>query len=146
MSKKSKLKIINYKFEDHKKGVRAVFIGNFILAMIFGVINPFSLICLISAAFILVFYLAHDWKNSTINFLIPVVYVSISCFEFVQFGIPPALIKVSDISGKGAFFGMILLNIPNIYCGIRLLLVIPLIQIFFTSRRLEKLNQSISFD
>lgn len=148
MKKSMSEKIIQYKFENSKLGLRAIIAGNLILFFFLIIFpkgnilsNPFIISCLVSALFVFLASLFYDWKNPTIILLLIAIYCSIYFLEFFLFGIPKSVVDMSGDLDKSIMAEMILATMPSVYSLVRIALVIPLIQLYFSAKKLKVLSK-----
>lgn len=148
MKTENRKSIAGYTFEDHKAMIKGLIAGNLILALIFLLGDWSNLwrdartqICLVSAIIFLLINVYYNWKSPKFNGILMLVYLSIFAFEFFNLGIPKSPIEYKEYISKGAMLQMFLGFLPCLYIGLRLGLVFPLIQIIFSSQKLEKFSR-----
>jgi hypothetical protein len=139
-------RILKYQFEDSKQLVNATILGNLMLAII--LLTPgFSelldslrvQLCLITGISLLVLSKIYDWKSNNINVIILLSYLGLVFMEFVSIGLPEYPISYDFESfevSKGIMFDIFIWMLPPLYMLTRILLVIPLVSIFKTSKKL----------
>jgi hypothetical protein len=144
MKTTQKNSIVEYQFENHRLGIRATIVGNLSMLAIFLYPNlgwsdsPFPFFCLVSGLFILIINLFYNWRNFGINILVTILYIAIYWVEIAYYGIPEQVIKFNSTMNKGILFQLMIYSIPFMYSIIRLGFVFPLLQICFTSAKLDK--------
>lgn len=136
--------VSEYQFEISVTGVRATILGNLLgfavilisaLDNVFS--NPFALFCLITGSLILVINAFYNWRNFELNLLIVVIYLLIYFVELFMIGIPNQTIGFTRKMSKGILLELIMFTVPYVYSMMRVALIIPLIQIYFASKKVN---------
>jgi hypothetical protein len=133
-----------YKFENGVAGVKTVAFGNFFLLVMILTATGESVgfmthgfFSLIAGSVIFLGTLTYNWANPKVNLIFLFVYMIILFAELLIFGIPEPLLVTSRGLSKGFFFDMVLYMIPFIYIGVRITCILPLVIIYYQSRKLN---------
>ncbi len=138
-----------FQFESAMAGVKTVAFGNlFVLLLILvgnsGKIEWISIgsFCGMSGGLILVINHFYNWARPTINLLVLLIYILILILELNILGIPTPLTESSAYNyyGKGMLLEMALYLVPFIYVGIRTVLIIPLVIIYYRALKLQPIQ------
>lgn len=136
-----------YHFDNAKATIRATIGGNFILSILFTLTNltggnflanPFFQISFITALGILILNKLYNWENATINISVICCYLLVYLIEFLIHGIPAPVTIVSRGFSKGILLDMVLLVVPLLYVGMRIMLVFPILHTHLRSRKLKQ--------
>ena len=140
-------KIAEYKFQDSQRIVYSIPVGHLLLVIAFTLpgastifTNPFALSYGLTAILFFVSIKLNSWQSHHFNLLLIFVYILIFFGEWILFGIPTSLITSNQTFSvsKGVLLQIISDMMPYIYVGMRLFLVIPLIQMTISSNQLKK--------
>lgn len=135
-------KIAEYRFQDSQKIVYATPIGNLLLVVVFafpGILtiftNPYALISGITGILFFMSIGLNNWQSNLINILFILVYIFILLLEWFLFGLPTSSIVCNQnfTINKGVLLEIIGGMMPYLYVGIRIFLVVPLIQMAIAS-------------
>ena len=133
-----------FRFENALAGVKTVAFANFFLLVIIltGTGEPVGFLShgffsLLSGSMIFLGTLSYNWSNPKINLSFLFVYMVIFFVELLLIGIPEQLLSSSGRISKGFLFDMVLYMLPFIYLGIRITCILPLLMIYYRSRKLE---------
>jgi len=140
-----------YKFEDDKSMIRSVIAGNLILAILFLVGDWFAIlrdfrtqICLLSGILFLIANMCYSWESPKMNMMLLLIYLVIFLIEIIYLGIPESPISFNQNRlSKGAMFEMFLGFLPYLYIGLRIALILPIIQILLSSKKIKKEYQMV---
>lgn len=66
------------------------------------------------------------------------IYLGLFALEFFLVGMPENPMTIDQHHGKGILLGLFMMFVPWIYMGIRVAMVIPLIQVTLSSFKLNK--------
>jgi hypothetical protein len=138
-----KIQWIKDKFEDSKILIRLPIVVNTLFALflvLFDRNNPLLWYSLSSAVVIFIIYLIYRWEEPFFNLIIIVFYLGALSAEILFNGIPKPGVAPDQEMSKGIFLDILLGIIPYVYIGLRLLVVIPLIQVAWWSNKLSKYN------
>lgn len=137
-----KKRIAIYQFQDNRKLVGAIPLGNLILILCFimgneGFSNPHVLMSLLTAVLFFKMCKINDWQSTIFNLFVVFIYLLFLVIEFNYVGIPKNTIELSQSISKGIILELFAALLPYTYFGIKILLMIPLIQMTIISRKMK---------
>ena len=139
------LNLSTARFMEHRQMTKATLVGNLLLGLVFLMAdfeflwqNIHVQISLLSAILIFVLVLFYDWENNIANLTIVAIYLGLFMLELFLVGIPENPLPANQSHGRGLLLGLIIMFVPWIYAGIRLAMILPLIQVTLASFRLKK--------
>ena len=133
------------RFKEHRQMTKATILGNLLLALVFLMTNHEFLwqnihvqISLLTAILIFVLVLFYSWKNNRVNLAIVAIYLGLFLFELYLVGIPTNPMPMEQSHGRGLLLGVIIMFVPWLYVGLRLAMILPLIQVTFSNFKLTE--------
>jgi len=133
--------IVRYKFEDAISMTNLCDMGNALLFSVFC-IGGLSLVlssfhaqmCGLTALLFLVIKQNYDWKNASLNWLLVGLYLTLFIIEVVQAGIPISPLGFDSQFGEGDLLNLFVGIAPEVYIGLRLFFIIPLLNIILVEK------------
>ena len=138
--------IIEYKFDLVQVYPRTVPVVNLIIFLLLCFIgkdyiihNPYTWFSLISAIAVFCLCIFYNWRSPSINILVVLLYTSILLLEYLWFGLPSAPFPIaSGTISKGVLLDGVLGLLPYLYFGLRALVVLCILPVWWYSRKLNK--------
>jgi hypothetical protein len=140
-------RIQQYRFTDSKAGITTIAAIHFACALVFFAFGNESLrsivraqTCLITAILFALLCLYYDWKGTTNNLLVIVVFIAGLVIEWQMLGIPEAPMTMSSKGySKGFATTFIMQMLPWFYAGLRVLCVLLIFHITREAYRLKSM-------
>lgn len=133
--------ITQYKIEDAIQSINIIPLGHFVFLLCFfpmGMANPRLFV---SLGIVLLFWglkKYYTWQSSSVNLVLIFVYLAVVLIELVIFGFPSILLDISNNGlSKENIFGILIAMLPYVYVGLRVVLVFPLLSVFFLNLGLK---------
>ncbi len=133
-----------YQFENTFSYIKAIAATHFILWLIFmmgevraALQNPHAVICLSIFLLVLALVWQYNWKNPEWNLLVAGIYLTSLVLEWLWWGLPASAAEPYDYMSKGVMLDVFLILVPFIYAGLRVLMIFPLINIYFQARKMQ---------
>lgn len=133
--------IIHYKFEDAVRMTNLCDAGNALLFSVYClgglslILSSFhAQICGFTALVFFVIKQKYDWRSTFFSWLLVVLYLALFIVELVKLGLPISPLTLDEQLSDGMLLNLFIGIVPEVYIGLRLLFVFPLLNIIFIEK------------